>query len=230
MKRSIFFILLIIGIQSNIFSQEKEVRKTSLDFYPLPMLLGEFGGELSFSTSEKTSIGLQLTYYNPKFGLTGILINNQLGKNDELTLNVHSFLPAIAFTVYTKPEMSGFYYGALLRLKTGNGYVIYYDNYATDKSQNSATVRSDISILTINPNIIGGYRWAFKNNFSLKLGLATGLQFSIYDNVSYTILEQESEDDGNDAMEGMKDDIDIYLKSYRKPFTFQLVVGLGFTF
>ena len=229
MKKIYSLLLLLIIFNSSIFAQENN-RKTSIELYPLPILLGEIGVEAGFALGTNLGMGVQFIYYNPSIGLTNLIIRSQLGKNDELTMKVNAILPALSFAYYSKPEMAGFYVGGLFRFKRASGTVTYSDNSASDPFDNVAKVQATLAINSINPNIITGYRFVFDNNFSLRLGIAMGGQKTLKNEVSYLILEQDSQDDGNDAVNDMRADIPTYTKSFTKSFTFQLMIGLGFTF
>ena len=224
--KKIYYILLVILISQGSISAQDNVRKTALDFYPLPMLMGEFGAELDFATSNNTALGIQFAYFNPTFGLSGVIINSKLDDGDKLEINVHAFLPGITYTYYTKPEMEGFYIGGLVRYKHASGTALYEDNNGSVRGQ----AKTDMSISTINPNVIGGYRWVFDNNFSIRLGAAVGGQINIVDDITYSTVWEENEGDGKKIEEDLQKGLEIQLRSFVKPVTFQLVAGLGFTF
>ncbi len=90
-------------------------------------------------------------------------------------------------------------------------------------------VESRIAINSINANYVSGYRFVFNNGFVLRLGVALGYQNALKNEVTYKIIE-EYDGEGSEVVNDLKENIDQYTKSYTKPITFQIEIGLGFNF
>lgn len=199
--------------------------KLGIDIYPIPMLLGEYGFQLNLPPG----IGAHFTYYNPALGLTGILINSQLGEGDELDLNVNSYIPGVSYTHYSKSGFEGFYVGGKVMYKTASGTVLLKDKY-TGGSAYKAIVEADINLNTLNVSVVSGYRFVFDSNFAIRLGAALGYQNCFTNDVIYEIIEEYEDGSGDEVIDDMKTDVETYTKSFTKSITFQVEIGLGFNF
>lgn len=200
-------------------------KSTGVDFYILPMILGEFGAQIDVGNEK--ALGYHFTYYNPNLGLSKVLLESQLGSGDELELNAHGIIPGFSYTKYPNGDLDGFYYGGLLRYKMALGSVTYKDKYSGGSAYRGV-VKADINIHSINLNGMIGYRWVFENNFSLRLGGAIGFQVPYINEVTYTILE-EYDYEGYEVVEDLEEALEKGLKGFTKPVTFQLMIGIGFT-
>ncbi|MDA3952730.1 MAG: hypothetical protein PF485_03720 [Bacteroidales bacterium] len=217
-------IILLLSVSLILSSGIKAQKSVGIDIYPIPMLFGEFG----FQVNLPAGIGAHLSYYNPSVGLTGVLIQSQLGDGDELNLNVHSVMPGISYTYYSKGNIEGFYVGGKFLFKTVSGDVLLKDKY-TGGTAYKGIVESEISINSINVGCIAGYRFVFDNNFTIRLGAALGYQNALKNEVTYRIIEQY-DDEGWEVVDDLREDLEMNTESFTKPVTFQIEIGLGFNF
>ncbi|MCP4178686.1 MAG: hypothetical protein GY756_13055 [bacterium] len=230
--KKVFVIITAILLAANTFAQtaaESNKNKVGLDFYLLPMLFGEYGGQLSFAAGDHLGVGLQMVYYNPSMGLTGVIVKSQLGPGDVLDMNVSAILPGVSLTYYSKPRLKGFYVGGLVRYKRAKGDVLLKDKF-TGGTAYKGIVEADIAVNSININLVSGYRFAFDNGFSLTLGLALGGQINLKDDTRYTIIESYEESDGITVKDDLQEGVEQQMRSFINPITFQAIIGLGFTF
>lgn len=202
-------------------------QKRGTDFYVLPMIWGEYGVQMDFENENNGAFGLHLTYFNPACGITGIIIQSQVSESDELTLNAHGIIPGLSYTHYTKKGLTGLYYGGLLRYKMALGNITLEETTSGGRYQ--GMVETDLNIHAVNMSFIIGYRFAFDNNFSLRLGGALGFQHALVDEVTYNVIEQNYDDDAEDIIGDLEDGVDTYTNTFTKPVTFQLMIAIGFT-
>lgn len=229
MKQTVNIILiisfLIALLSKNTHAQENN--KFALDFYPIPLLLGELSVEGNIPMG-KTALGIQATYYNPSLLLSGVLIRSQLGPGDELNMNVHSVIPGFSFCFYSKGGAKGFYTGGSFLYKIALGDVLYKDKYTGGRAY-KGIVESDLDIMSFDIGARAGYRFVFNNGFSIRLGARLGYQTVLKNNVTYTIIE-DYDDEGDEVIEDLDEAIERYTKKFTQPITFQVDIGLGLTF
>ncbi len=226
--KKIYIIVTAILLTASTFAQTNK-KKVGIDVYLLPMLFGEYGGQLSIGIGNHSALGLQMIYYNPSFGITGAIYKSDLGPGDELDINVSALLPGISYAYYSKSRMKGFYIGTLIRYKRLKGEVLLKDKY-TGGTAYKGIVEADIAVNSINFNLITGYRFVFDNNFSLCLGIAVGGQKNLKNFTRYNILEAYDESDGEEVRNDLIEGVEQQTKSFVKAVTFQAIIGIGVTF
>lgn len=224
-KTSLILSFLLVLFCKNMHAQESN--KFALDFYPIPLLLGELSIEGNIPMG-KTALGIQATYYNPNLLLSGVLIRSQLGPDDELDMNVHSAIPGLSFCYYSKGGAKGFYAGGSFLYKLAMGDVLYKDKY-TGGTAYKGIVESELDIMSFDIGARSGYRFVFNNGFSIRLGARIGYQTVIKNMVTYNIIE-DYDDEGDEVIDDLEEAIERYTKKFTQPITFQVEIGLGLTF
>lgn len=224
-KSTLIFSFLVALCTNSMHAQENN--KFALDFYPIPLLLGELSVEGNIPMG-KTALGINATYYNPSLLLSGLLIRSQLGPGDELDMNVHSAIPGLSFCYYSKGGAKGFYAGGSFLYKLAMGDILYKDKYTGGRAY-KGIVESELDIKSFDIGARSGYRFVFNNGFSIRLGARIGYQTVLKNDISYNIIE-DYDDEGDEVIEDLEEAIERYTKKFTQPVTFQVDIGLGITF